>query len=53
MAKFKYLVTKTQDNGEIWKHETVITANEKLDALDIVRQMYPPPEYDYKFIETC
>lgn len=53
MAKFRYLITKIQDNGEIWEHEVIITANEKLDALAKVQQMYPPPEYKCKFVETC
>lgn len=53
MSKFKYLITKLQDNGEIWTHEVIIKANEKLDALAKIQQMYPPPEYRCKFLETC
>lgn len=53
MSNFKYIVTKILEGGEIWKHEVIIRANEKLDARAKIDMMYPSPEYECKFIETC
>ena len=53
MSKFKYLITKIQENGKIWEHEVVIRADEKLAARAKIEMMYPSPEYNCEFIETC
>ena len=53
MSKFKYLVTEILPGGRVWKHEIVVTANEKLDAAAKIEQMYPSPRFKCKFLETC
>lgn len=53
MSKFKYLVTQILPNGKVNSHEVIIRATEKLDARAKIEMMYPFPEYECLFIETC
>ena len=52
MSRFRYEVSKIEENGNIWKHEISVKANEKLDAYAIILEMYPSPEYSHKFLGT-
>jgi len=53
MAKFEFKVTKFLDGGKIWEHYIIIRANEKLDAFARIEQIFPSPEYNCEFIQTC
>lgn len=52
MLRYKYKVSKIQDNGEIWEHEIGVKADKQLDAYAIILEMYPSPEYTHKFLGT-
>lgn len=53
MSKFEYKITKIGENGIIWTNYVIIRANEKLDALAKIEEMFPTPQYSKQFIQTC
>lgn len=53
MTKFKFQISKILIGGNIWEHEIVVTANDKLEATAKVQQMFAYPDYECEFIEIC
>lgn len=53
MSKFEYKVTKILNGGKIWTHNIIIRANERLDARAKIEQIFPSPEYECEFLQTC
>lgn len=50
MYKFKYLITKILSGGKVWTHNIIIQANSQFQALAIVEEMFPYPEYECAFV---
>lgn len=53
MSKFEFRVTRYLQNGKVWSELITIMANEKLEARAKIEQMFPSPEYNCEFIQTC
>lgn len=53
MSKFEFKVTRLLDGRKIWTELVTIRANEKLDARAKIEQMFPRPEYNCEFLQTC
>lgn len=53
MSKFEFRITKYLHGGKIWTELITIRANEKLDARAKIEQIFPSPEYECEFIQTC
>lgn len=53
MSKFEFKVTKIEYGGKVWTHNVIIRADEKLNAFAKIEQIFPSPEYEYKFIGAC
>lgn len=53
MSKFEFKVTKYLEGGKVWSELITIRANEKLDARAKIEWLFPSPEYDCEFVQTC
>lgn len=53
MSKFEFKVTKINNGGKVWEYYIIIRANEKFDAFARIEEIFPSPEYEHKFIQTC
>jgi hypothetical protein len=53
MSKFEFRVTKFLDGGKVWKHLITIRAANKLEARAKIEEIFPSPEYNCEFVQTC
>lgn len=47
MSKFEFEVAKLSEPG--WTYSIIVRADEKLNAFGKIKDMFPEPEYRYKF----
>lgn len=53
MIRFEFKVTKIENDGNVLKHRIGIYADNKIEAVALLTQIFPNTDYEYEFVETC